>query len=372
MNARFARSFAVVLTTTWLQSCATLPRPAALDVSARASEAPAISEARRLAPQAYAHAEQLRLDAERAFRSDTPKAAELIAKRSLVAYQRAEVQAQTVRAAQREANAKAELAAQRDRLVELGRRQTEIAAETRVLELKVKVARDAQPRLRLEPSSPKREAERRVAARAIATEAGLLCEAAHLLEPKRTSTAELLRTLQVQRDQAPRISAATALDESLDARSRCLAELAAVRRGASPDARAHLLDEFQQQLSQAIPSGRAFRDDRGVVFALTPFDKSGQLTALGRQAVTQLAEASRSHAELPLQVVLHGVNASRKPPAAGDPVEPRAQALRGALAAAGLPDIEPHVTVGYSPAPFAPQKSTNNSSDYVEFVFVAR
>jgi hypothetical protein len=358
------------LTCAGLLACATLPRPAILDVSTQASEAPAARAAKDLAPQGFAHAEQLRQEAEQAFRAEAPKRAELLAERSLVAFQRAEVQAHAVLAAKREAAARAQLAAAQAHLAELERRQEQTAAETHQLELKLKVVRDAQPRLKLEPSSAKREGERLAAAKAIVGEAGLLCEAARLLAPERAATTTLVQQARELSLSLVKTQPSAALDQALDLRSQCLRALSDVRRKPKPDAASQVQGQFLEKLSQAVPAGRAFRDDRGVVLTLSPFDKLGkQLSEPGKASVAQVAEIARSNPAFPLLVVMHSVT-NRPAQRAEDDL--RAQVIQQALVAAGGPDTAPHTATGYGPAPEEVQKALNNRKDYVEFVFVTR
>lgn len=354
-----------------LFACASTARPPALDASAKAHES---SETlRRVAPLAVAHADQLQASAEDALGRGETELAQLLAEQALVAYQRAELQAQSVRSAARQAAAEKALVELRGRLAELDRRQTETAAETRALELRVKVVRDAEPRLDLEPTNPKREAERRSAGLAVASEAALLCEAARLLAPQQASVGPALDALRQLRDAAPKTTGSKTLDAALDSRVRCLTELTRARRSALPGASEADADRFLEQLATAVPSGRVYRDDRGTVLAVAPYER-GKLSSAATQAFRQLSEVAKANPGVPLMAVLHSSRGGVCDPAvvAKRPSADCAPPLQAAFNDVGLSNVVLQVVSDYSPLPPGAQRLAVNPKDYVEFVFVTR
>jgi hypothetical protein len=172
-------------------ACAPVPRPLVLGEVDAVRGGAAASEASSLAPGAYAAAEKLRKEANAAFTAGDTAGAQILGERSLAAYAHAQALARIARAESGADAAQASLAASKKDLGGLDADQARLAAEADALELRVRVARDAQP---IEPSGradPERERARAAAAKALALQALLLCAAARLLQsaPPASATA---------------------------------------------------------------------------------------------------------------------------------------------------------------------------------------
>ena len=158
----------------------------------RTREGAAVIDARKNAPQAYARAELLKQRADQAYADKDLPSAQILGEQALAAYLRATLEARLTKAENRLAEARVLETHQSERLAQLDVEQQRLSAEAADLELRAKVARDAEPLAKNEPASPEREKARREAARAIVTQGSLLCVAARLIEPTRASVTPLL------------------------------------------------------------------------------------------------------------------------------------------------------------------------------------
>lgn len=346
-------------------ACATLPAPEVLTVARERESMPPTLRARELAPQAFAHAQRLRERADAAYESGDREGAQILGEHALAAFQHAVVQARLVRAKQRINESQAALTAAETELVALNRAQQETEAEAKALELRVRVARDAEPLEPVEKAAPAREAARREAALSILEAARLLCLSARMLEPSRGDANTLAAELDAVERQLESRTTPTPIDRAMTLRAQCLEQLTLTRRSARKAApQADPADVLFVQLKQALPDRFPVRDDRGVV--VTGSDvfapKKGELSEAGSQLTRAFAGVARAHAEFPLLVVLHGPeeqSAARK------------EALSKALAEAGAPKVEV-VSVGTRiPSSLAVVKGAATSSSRVEFVLVA-
>src|SRR4051812_20829546 len=242
----------------------------------RTRQGAAVIDARKSAPQAYARAELLKQRAEQAYADKDLPAAQILSEQALAAYLRATLEARLTKAENRLAEAQVLEKKQAERLAQLDTEQQRLSAEAADLELRAKVARDAEPLAKNEPASPEREKARREAARAIVSQGSLLCVAARLVEPNRATLAPLLSKADDLRKKLD--SAAPApIDDATALRSDCLRELTLARR---PRAQANPSqgesDALLAELSRAdfLP----FRDDRGVVVTLHAPREGGKLS----------------------------------------------------------------------------------------------
>jgi hypothetical protein len=326
---------------------------------------------RKLAPQAAAHADELKAQADKLRATGKQDAAAAAQERAQVAYQRLEVQARAVGAVHRSDSANAQLTEQSKLLAELEKQQEQVEAQTRSLELRLQVAKEAEQRIPLSASSPKRDAARLQAARAIAQEAALLCEAARLLEPQRTALPPLLQQVKELLESSPRVSPATWLSRSLDARTQCLTELTLIRRTPGAPSTGNGADAFLERLAQAFPTALVFRDDRGVVVSAPLPSPKGKLDSAALELLKRLAEVARTNSDTPLFVV------ARDPAHKSLDISPtaddrRAQLLLAALREAGLDTVPLQITSAFSAAPALAAGSRRDGNDSVEFVFVMR
>src|SRR6188768_2317085 len=287
-----------------LSACATPARPQIMSQVERTREGQAVQDARKNAPQAYARAELLTQRAEQAYADNDLPGAQILGEQALAAYLRATVEARQTRAEARLAEARLSEKTQSERLAQLEVEQQRLSAEAADLELRAKVARDAEPLAKNEPASPEREKARREAARAIVTQGTLLCVSARLIEPNRSALGALSSKAEELRKKLD-TAAPAAIDEATALRSDCLRELTLARR---PRAQANPSqgesDSLLTELSRAdfLP----FRDDRGVVVSLHAPREAGKLGAKATEKLTELGRVAKAHAAFPVLVVTHG------------------------------------------------------------------
>lgn len=342
--------------------CATPARPQVMNQVDRTREGQAVRDARQNAPQAYARAELFRQRAEQAYRDGDLPSAQILSEQALAAYLRATLEARLTRAETRLAEARLLEKTQSDRLAQLDVEQQRLSAETADLELRAKVARDAEPLAKNEPASPEREKARREAARAIVTQGSLLCVSARLVEPNRTALPALLSKADELRKKLD-TTAPAPIDEATTLRSDCLRELTLARR---PRAQANPSrgesDALLTELSRAdfLP----FRDDRGVVVTLHAPRESGKLSAKAGEKLADLGRVAKAHPEFPILVVTHDARAGAKDDGLS------AQAV-DALKAAGATRIEAKSAGSTTPIVPPDRAGAAARNDRLEIVFVA-
>jgi hypothetical protein len=290
--------------------CATPARPQVLTQVDRTREGQAVADARKNAPQAYARAELLKQRAEQAYTDGDLPAAQILGEQTLAAYLRATVEARQTLAETRLAEARILEKTQAERLAQLEVEQQRLSAEAADLELRAKVARDAEPLAKNEPASPEREKARREAARAIVTQGALLCVAARLVEPSRSALAGLSSKADELRKKLG-TAAPTPIDDATALRSDCLRELTLARRPrvqANPSQGES--DALLAELSRAdfLP----FRDDRGVVVTLHAPREGGKLGSKASAKLGDLGRVAKAHPEFPVLVVSHDARAGAK------------------------------------------------------------
>lgn len=340
-------------------------KPARLGVMAevdRLRQGQAVVDARQSAPQAYARAELLRQRSEQAFADGDATSAQILAEQATAAYLRATLEARLTKAEARLAEAAVLEQKQSERLAQLSAEQQRLSAEAADLELRVKVARDAEPLAKNEPASPEREKARREAARAIVTQGSLLCVAARLVEPGRSSLTPLLAKADELR--AKLATAAPApVDEATALRSDCLRELTLARR---PRSQANPSrgesDALLAELSRAdfLP----FRDDRGVIVTLRGLREGGKLGSTAAEKLADLGRVAKQHPEFPVLVVVHDARAGAKDDGLG------AQAV-DALKAAGAARVEVRSAGSTSPVVPPDRNGAAARNERLEIVFVS-
>jgi HEPN domain-containing protein len=342
--------------------CATPSRPQVMTEVDRTRQGQAVLDARQTAPQAYARAELFRQHAEQAFQSGDQPSAQIWSEQALAAYLRATVEARLTRAENRLAEARVLEKQQSERLVQLDAEQQRLAAEAADLELRFKVARDAEPLAKNEPASPEREKARREAARAIVTQGSLLCVAARLVEPQRSALAPLLDKADELRKKLAAPGPAP-IDDATALRADCLRELTLARRPRAQQSPAlGESDALLSELSRAdfLP----FRDDRGVVVTLHAPREGGKLSRKASDKLGELGRVAKAHPEFPVLVVSHDARAGAKDDGGS------AEAVE-ALKAAGASRIEARSAGNSTPVvpPERPGASTRN--ERLEVIFVS-
>lgn len=349
-----------------LLGCSATPRPRALTDLEVTRESPALVAAKKDAPQAYARAEGLRNRAEAAQQAGDPASAQLLAERANAAYERAVTLATLVRAEERARAAEASLTKLDAELALTADAQAKLDAETRALDLRLKVARETLPVPESgPPASPERELARREAAQALAAQARLLCTAARLVEPSLATLPAAIAKVTDLEARLPKAPMAP-LDEARAVRTGCLKELTGARRPKTQaDPVNPAADRLLSELGQA--SLRPSRDDRGVVVTLErAFEKDDRLTKEAETRLGELAAIAKTHPGFPVLVVLH--SAVRLPEARE---ATRLERTAAALRTQGAPSVEAASVGNALPGLDRRQPGAAARNERVEIVFVA-
>lgn len=355
------RGGAAVALLTIAVACASLPRPRVFAEVDAVRASPAAQAARELAPQAFLVADQLRTRAHAAHDAGDLAGAQILSEHAIAAYEHAFVLARRARAEARLVAAESELRLAERALADLDEQQQRTAADADALELRIRIAGELLPLPSAGPTGPERERARHEASRALLRQAHLLCTAARLLDPDAEGlsvAAAALAPLE-QRHATPNRPAP--IDETLRARSGCLAALTQARRStatASPDPISGdaLLAELTDQGGHFV-----FRDDRGVVVLLRDlFTGRDVLTERAAATLAALGEVARAHSSFPLLVVLHGPQAT----------EARGERLSAALRAAGAERVETALAGVALPVVDPTTRGAAARNERVEIVFV--
>ncbi|XXX78823.1 hypothetical protein WMF30_08605 [Sorangium sp. So ce134] len=179
MSAR--RLATVAVAGVLLGACAPIPRPSVLDELEHVRAGAAAAESKRYAPGAFARAEKLRSDALAALDNKDRAGAQILGEQAVAAHAHAHAISRVARAEAAEAEAKAQRSTGEASLAGLEAEQARVAAEVDALDMRIKVARDAQPVVPSGKADADREKARLAAARSLALQARLLCGAARLL-----------------------------------------------------------------------------------------------------------------------------------------------------------------------------------------------
>ncbi len=348
-------------------SCGRPPRPPELAHAEQVSKSPAMLDAAKLAPQAVAHAEQLRQAADKAYQEGQIATADILAERAVAAYERVTVLARAARASEQERAAKAELAASEATLRDLDAEQARVNADTAALENLIHVIRDAQPVVRSGHTTADREQARFEAARSIAADARLLCVAASLLGKPVEGLADAQAEVTKLEETLGKHPRPVPIDEALRVRARCLSLLTLERRSqGNPGADADVVLTELSAAKQLDPR----RDDRGVVVTLRP-DVTGS-DSRTRQAIAPVAKVAAAHPEFPLLIVAH---TSTRPSAADvDRAQAAADRVVKALEAAGIASTRVRTEMARGalpvlPEPIPPPRPSQN--ERVEVILVS-
>jgi hypothetical protein len=357
-----SRAHALLVVLLVAAGCASPARPEIMKEVDRAREGRAVSDARKTAPQAYARAVLLEKRAEQAYDDGDLPTAQLLGEQALAAYLRATIEARLTLAENRLAEARVLEKQQAERLAQLEVEQQRLSAEAADLELRAKVARDAEPLVKSEPASPEREKARREAARSILTQASLLCVSAGLIEPGRAGIEPLLAKADEVKKKLD-TTAPAAIDDATALRSDCLRELTLARRPrAQQNPSRGESDALLAELSRAdfLP----FRDDRGVVITLRAVREGGKLSAVAAEKLAALGRVAKAHPQFPLLLVSH----DGKPGAKDDGL----LGLAGeALKAGGATKLESRSAGSTTPVVPPERQGSAARNERLEIVFVA-
>jgi hypothetical protein len=330
---------------------------------AKARESSSVQTAKARAPQAFAHAEQLRKRAEEAFDNDDVAGAQILSERAMAAYSRAVILARGTQAEGRLADATSKLAKAEQEQRALDEQHKRFLAEAEDLELRAKVIRDAEPLPQNAPASPERERARFEAAAALATQARLLCTSARLLEPARESVVTALQKVQELDTALASKKPPAPIDRATELRSTCLRELTLSRRPqTAKNPASGAADALLSELSNA--GFTPFRDDRGVVVTLRSlFEAGDKLNAEGQKRLEELGRVAKAHGDFPVLVVLHRAKAGTD--------ESRIKRLVDVIKAAGVERVEGQTAGTSQPVLKADRAGAAERNDRVEFVFIA-
>ncbi len=369
---RRASLLAPALCAAFAIACASTPRPRVLSEADAVSESPAAKEAAELSPQALAAAENLRKQADVAQSQGDFSGAQILGEHSLAAYDHAFVLSRYVKAEQRLGASEKALAKVKAELTELEEQQQRLSAEADALEVRIKVTLDKEPLGKMPEASPERQLARREAARALASEARLLCLGTELLAPQQEGIAKAradldkldteLKQASTKEDLFPRAAAA---------RSACLTELTLARRPVTAKApEAGVTDRLLVELTETQKLF-AFRDDRGIVVSLRGVvDAQGKPTKEGGELLELLGRTAKAHPNFPLLVVLHTAGGKEKAP----PDKATAAQVDGvakALQSAGAPSVRTHVAGSAQPVADTRLPGAAERNARVEIVFVS-
>jgi outer membrane protein OmpA-like peptidoglycan-associated protein len=372
-------------------ACAPVPRPLVLGEVDAVRGGAAASEASSLAPGAFAAAEKIRKEANAAFIAGDNAGSQILGEHALAAYAHAAALARIARAEAGADAAQTSLAASKSDLGGLDADQVRLAAEADAFELKVRVARDAQP---IEPSGradPERERARTAAAKALALQARLLCGAARLLQgapataittgggagagpvpdPKQLeeATAALGKVEAQLGDGAKSPAGPAPIDEATRARAGCLAALTAIRRAATPVSRAPGAGDALLTELSAMGTLSPSRDDRGVVVAFRGlFDGRGALVPAANARLAEIGKIAAAHPAFPVEVIVH----NDKPVSAKDEAGQRArgEAVAKAIAATARGARIETIVAGNAAPVVDPAGADRARNSRVEIVFV--
>ena len=287
-------------------ACTPSTRPPALVDLQATRDSPSAVHSMASAPQAFAEARRIHEQAERAWEAgDSELAADLGALAS-IAYQRAIALGRLARAEEIAAVSAESLQATRDELATLLTEQKKLEAAAQDLELRAKVLQDAEPISPLEAANPERERARRSAARALLTEAKLLCVTESLVLGNQSSeTGTTLDRIAQTLSASPTTNPGALLEQSRELRADCLRRLTLARRPASRTSpNAGVADALLTRLSET-GEFHPFRDDRGVVVLLGAPATNEGLTPQTETKLEHLGRIASAHPEFALLVVWH-------------------------------------------------------------------
>jgi outer membrane protein OmpA-like peptidoglycan-associated protein len=351
-------------------SCARPPRPPVMADAERVRAATA-GQGVELAPEAMAHADKLRRDAEAAYASGDLAGAQIIAEQAIAAYQHTLVLVRLTRATEAANRARLALQSAEQTLAENEGEHKRVSAQADDIELRIRVIKDAAPLVATGPGDPAREQARMAASRSLALDARLLCGAARMLAPETPALTEAQATseeLDKRLAASPRIAP---IETAMRARSQCLSALTTARRASGATSSIGKSDQLLAEISNM--GGLApVRDDRGVVVTVRNLFAAAQLTTEAKEQLGALGRVAQAHPDFPVQVVVHSAGARAKTREARAEERKRGEAVAKALKEAGASTERIAVEAAGSVHPvFDPALSRDPSrSERIEIIFV--
>jgi len=353
-----------------VSACARPPRPPVMAEAERIHQTTA-GQAAELAPEAMAHADKLRRDAEAAYESGDLAGAQILSERSIAAYQHALVLVRVTRATDIANRAGLALRAAEQTLAQNDGEQKRVSAQADDIELRIKVIKDAAPLAATGPGDPAREQARMSSSRSLALDARLLCGAARMLAPETpalTAAQATSEELDKRLAASPRIAP---IETAMRARAQCLAALTAARRTAGSTSSLGKSDQLLSELS-AMGGLAPVRDDRGVVVTVRDVFTAAELTSGGREQIGALGRVAQSHPDFPVQVVVHSAGAKGKGAGGRQEDKKRGDAVAKAMAEAGASGERIAVEAAGSAHPVLDPTVTRapSRSERIEIIFV--
>ncbi|MCS6899307.1 MAG: hypothetical protein RMJ98_06370 [Myxococcales bacterium] len=350
-----------------LTSCSTtLARPVTLDLAAAEARSPAAQESAQLAPLTHAEAERLRKEANAAQTAGDPTSAQILAEQAIATFARAFAQARIARSTRAFDELQPPLGEAVAELARLREEQQQVMAELQELELRIKVLREAAPVVASGPArSSEREVARREAARALHTEARLLCLSTRLLAPETEGLREIEASLNVLATDLEDQKKATPIDDAMRLRARCLDALTRARRTASS-----LVGTSGDALLASLGRARfaPTREDRGVVVTLRGAFSGDAVTREASERLEELGRVAAANPSLPVVVVLHESEPPR--PEVQKRAIRRAEAVKALLVRHRKEKVEVHFAGATRPIIDPSSKKDRARNERVEVVFV--
>jgi hypothetical protein len=317
---------------------ATQMHVAAMDEMERARAGADTQEGARLAPELNARAEQERRISLDAHAHGDDVAATLHAQRALAAYEHALVVARLARAQTELADAQKALADASAEAQQVEASRAGLDKQVQDLEGRLRLARERLMPAVSDGATGDREGARLVAARSMATEARLLCDAAQLVAGDAAGLGDANDALAKLDDRFAKRPHPAPIDDAARARAQCLDVLTRVRRAAGEDAGAS--DALLSELS-AAGGWDPVRDERGVVVTLHDAFHGPALAPDAAKRLADLGRVAAAHPGFAVQLVVHDAVepalAGRAPAPKDTTDAKRADAATQALVAAGAP-----------------------------------
>jgi hypothetical protein len=265
-------------------------------------QSPGAREGARLAPEAYARAEQERDLALRAHAGGDDIGAALHAERANAAYNHALVVARMAKATIELADATKSLDDLRTQAQALEASRDGLQREADQLEQHVRAARERLLPAASGTADSEREAARMVAAKSLGTQARLLCGAARLVASGAADLEDAERQVAKLEERLAKGARPAPIDDAGAARVRCLDVLTHARRSLGDEASS--ADALLAELS-ASGGWDPIRDERGVVVTLHDAFRGAGLSADAPTKLKDLGRVAASHSAFAIQVVLH-------------------------------------------------------------------
>jgi hypothetical protein len=274
-----------------------------LDRMDRVREGADVQAGAKVAPEAFARAEQERAAALSARAGGDTLAAELHAEHAMAAYEHAVIVARLARATTELADAQKALGDATARAQEVDASRASLERDADALEQRLHAARDRVLPAVSAAATGDREAARLVAARSMTVEARLLCDAAGLVAESAVGLPEAsAEVAKLEARVAGPKTAPAPIDDAARARARCLDVLTRARRAEGGDASAS--DTLLAELS-AAGGWDPVRDERGVVVTLHDAFRGGALASEADKRLQELGRVSSAHPAFGLEVVVH-------------------------------------------------------------------